>query len=303
MQVGLRGLAGVLLGAALAGCDGSEPAADAGAAAKVDAYAVDTDLIDESSGLARSQRAPDLLWTHNDSGGAATAYAVDVQGHYQGSVSVSLAVNLDWEDMSSFVEDGQPRLLLADVGDNGAFRPLVTLYVVDEPDVATRPRPFEVSVPIVRTISLIYPDGARDVESVAVDAGEGWIYLLSKRDEVPQLYRVPLVPVLPLVIAEALGPTTVPRAPADTENPERINWTTSMDFDADAMRLAVVTLSQLHVYRRAPGQSWADALSAMPQTVALPDYPQVEAVAWSGAGDAIWITSEGTPAPLVRLGF
>ena len=96
---------------------------------------------------------------------------------------------VDWEDMASFVEDGQPKLLLADVGDNEALRPFVTLYIAAEP--ATAP-PYRGMLPVERTLTLTYPDGPRDCEGVAVDARAGAIYLLSKRDPRPRLYRIPL---------------------------------------------------------------------------------------------------------------
>ncbi|TJY59508.1 hypothetical protein E4T66_14110 [Sinimarinibacterium sp. CAU 1509] len=288
---------------ALSSCGASSPEASGsgtGDAVALEEYRIDTDLINESSGLARSQVDPQLLWTHNDSGGAATAYAVDHAGHYQGSLKLNLAANLDWEDMTSFVEDGQPRLLLADIGDNSAFRPVVTLYIVDEPDTTQLSRPFELSATPVRTITLIYPDGPRDAESIAVDAAEGSVYLLSKRDAVPQLYRVPLAPTVPLVVAEALGEIAIPRAPDGSADPEQINWTTSMDINAAADALVVVSLSQAHVYHRVADESWLQSMQRSPVSLDLPEYPQIEAVAWDDAGE-LWITSEGEPAPLARL--
>lgn len=235
------------------------------------------------------------------SGGAAEVYAVDTEGHYLGSLALTLTVNLDWEDMSAFVEDGQPRLLIADIGDNDAFRPFVTLHIVDEPEVSGETCPFESSSLPSRTFNVVYPDGPRDAESVAVDAQEGYVYILSKRDAIPQLYRVPLVPALPLVIAEALGGINIDRAPENAENPGLINSPTSMDFDASGTRLAIVTLTRAHVYTRGTDENWQQALQRAPQVFDLPDYAQIEAVAWSADGDAIWITSEGAPAPMSRI--
>ncbi len=288
---------------ALSSCGASSPEASGsgtGHAGVRAEYLIDTDQINESSGLARSHIDANLLWTHNDSGGAAMTYAVDHDGHYQGSLKLNLAINLDWEDMTSFVEDGQPKLLLADIGDNSAFRPFVTLYIVDEPDTSQLARPFELTATVLRTITLIYPDGPRDAESIAVDAAEGSIYILSKRDAVPRLYRVPLAPTVPLVVAEALGEIAIPRAPEGSDDPEQINWTTSMDINSEANALVVVSLSQAHVYRRETDEGWLQTLQRLPQSFDLPGYPQIEAVAWDPAGN-LWITSEGEPAPLTQL--
>jgi len=264
-------------------------------------YAIDNPAISESSGLARSNRSDGILWTHNDSGGNAEAYAVDLRGHFLGTLAVLPAANGDWEDMTSFVEDGTPRLLLADIGDNDAFRPFVDLYVVDEPDVSGQTQPFSLQAPVVRAIQVAYPDGSRDAESIAVDAVEGYIYILSKRDAVPKLYRVPLAPEAPAVMAEDLGEISIPRAPAGAANPESINWTTSMDIDASGRQLMVLTLTAAHLYLRAEGESWQAALQRAPQSFDLPDYPQIEACAFAPDGAVLWITSEGSPAPMARI--
>ena len=294
----------LLLAALLVACGGRPGDAELPPAAKAESikeFLIDSDLISESSGLARSQRDAELLWTHNDSGGKTQAYAVDTQGHYQGTLSLQPALNLDWEDMTSFTENGTPRLLLADVGDNGAFRPFLTLYIVEEPDVTGLARPFDLRVLPLRQIQLTYPDGPRDVESIGVDAAEGSIYIISKRDAQPQLYRIPLAPLVPVVVAENLGPINIPRAPADADNPESINWVTSMDIDDSGSILAALTLTRAYFYRRAEGESWQAALQRAPVALDIPDYSQIEACALSAAGDALYLTSEGSPAPLARL--
>lgn len=295
MTLSLR-LSSLALLLTLAACsNGSE--ADGGA---LQEFRIDAPALTESSGLARSQREAGLYWSHNDSGGPAAAYAFDESGRLRGSLVLSGAINLDWEDMSSFSEDGAPRLLLADVGDNGAIRPLLTLHVAEEPALPAGATA-ELRAAALRTILMAYPDGPRDCESVTVDAQEGFIYLLSKRDAVPRLYRVPLQPVLPLVIAEALGEIAIPRAPAGAQNPEAINWVTGMDFDPSGTRLALVTLTRAYVYERRTGQAWAEALQQSPRALDLPDYPQIEAVTWTADGKALLISSEGSPTPAARI--
>ncbi len=262
-------------------------------------FVIEQPALTESSGLARSQRDADLYWSHNDSGGPTELYAFDGEGKTRGILQLQLALNIDWEDMTSFVEDGVPRLLVGDVGDNGAIRPLITVYIVDEPalDAGASTQ----SALALRQIQILYPDGPKDCEAIAVDAAEGMIYLLSKRDAIPRLYRVPLQPLLPLAMAEALGEINIPRAPEGTENPERINWVTSMDFDAEHRRAAVVTLTQAYVYERAEGESWIDAFQREPLSVDIPDESQIEAIAWSADGRELVITSEGSPTPAAHI--
>lgn len=258
--------------------------------------------IDESSGLARSGFDADRLWTHNDAFNSAQLFAVSRKsGETLGAFGLRNTFNIDWEDIAAFDNHGEPALLLADVGDNFAIRGTVSLYVIPEPrrlDAAT------VLVP-QRTLTLRYPDGPLDVEAVAVDAADRQVYLLSKRDPVPQLFRVSLDPPAPLTVqvAEALGPINIPRDPGPSRQARRLNWVTAMDFDAAGRRAAVVTLAQVHLYDRAPGESWAKAFQRPPISLPLPRYPQIEAAALTADGAALDVSSERLPAPLVRVGL
>lgn len=278
-----------------------DPSGAGGTGSAAAVFTIDNSLISESSGLARSQRSADLLWTHNDSGGQASAYAISTTGRYLGALRLTGALNLDWEDMASFTEAGQPSLLLADIGDNGAFRPFVTLYVVDEPDAAALSASQDLSALPRRTLTVLYPDGPRDAEAVAVDGSEGFIYLLSKRDAVPRLYRVPLAPLLPVQVAEALGEIAIPRAAAGAADPERFNWVTSMDFSDDAREIAVLTQDRVYVYRRAGSETIAAALQRGPaETLPVPGFSQAEAVSFARDG-SLYLSSENLPAPLAHL--
>jgi hypothetical protein len=264
-------------------------------------FTVAADAVRESSGLARSHRAPGIFWTHNDSRNSAEAFAIDEGGGFAGTLVVSGVPNVDWEDVASFVDRGVPRLLFADIGDNRASRTSVTLHIVDEPDFASHERPFRLKVTPVRSIELQYPDGARDAESVFVDPREAAIYLLSKRDDVPRLYRVPLAPATREVTAEALGDIAVPRATPRDRKPKRINWVTSMDVDDAGTRLVLVTMARAHLYPRNAGEPWTTALRRAPRTYGLPDYDQIEGVAFTPDGSAIAVISEGSPAPFALL--
>ena len=160
---------------------------------------------------------------------------------------------------------------------------------------------------VARSFALAYPDGPRDCEAVAVDAGEGMVYLLSKRDPLPQLYRVPLHPSTPLVVAEALGAIAIPRAAADAADPERINWVTSMDFDADLHRAAVVTLRVESVLGKHPRKVVED--SARVAGRAFSPWPDVNEETELGAGgichqcsliDRFWIADSYSDLNAVR---
>lgn len=270
-------------------------------------YVLDSDVVSESSGLARSQRRDDVLWTLNDSGGATELYALSTDGKLLATLSIQGApANLDWEDLTSFSRDGQPYLLIGDIGDNSAFRPFVTIYLVAEPELTPGATPQSLTATPASVYTLVYPDGPRDAESLAADGRENAGYILSKRDAQPALYRFSLDAPLPLALPalmEKLGPIRIPRAPVDyAGNPDSFNWTTAMDFADDGQRAYIGSLITGYFYDRAEGESWFQAMSKPPREFDLPDYPQIEAGSFARGGhDTVYITSESTPMPLARI--
>ena len=296
--------------ALLAACGGGgsdKGSSDEPATPTLAEYTIDDALINESSGLARSQRRDDLLWTLNDSGGNTELYAITTQGRHVATLKISSALlNYDWEDLASYQQDGVGYLLIGDMGDNGAIRPLTTYYKVVEPEVTTGDGVQMLSVTPSAVYLRFYPDGPRDAEALAVDATENMAYVLSKRDATPMLYRFSLDAPLPLALPgamEALGAISIPRAPADyAGNVDSFNWATAMDFDDAGDRAYVGTLLNGYFYDRQAGESWIAALSRAPRSFDLPDYPQIEAGTFAPGSDSrIYISSEQLPAPLAQL--
>jgi len=256
--------------------------------------------ITELSGIARSSQLDGVYWGHNDSGDLPRVFAFDRMGRNLGSLDLFPAAAADWEDMASYTKNDQGYLVLGDVGDNEAIRPFINLYVVAEP--ATAP-PFSGTLAVQSALTVLYPDGARDCEGVAVDAEEGAIYLLSKRDPLPRLYRVPLdsAPLLPIT-AEFVGEVGSLPLPESGQREPAGSITnvspTGFAFSADGRYALIVTLEHTYRYRREPGQSWLDALNSAPIQIAVPDYRQIEAGDFVGNGPALLIGSEGEPAPM-----
>ena len=94
--------------------------------------------ITEASGLAVSRDNGGVVWTHNDSGGAASLYALGRRGELRATLPLSGAINVDWEDMAigPGPAGGPDWLYAADIGDNDAVRPSVRVYRVAEPNLS-----------------------------------------------------------------------------------------------------------------------------------------------------------------------
>jgi hypothetical protein len=154
---------------------------------------VESKMIDEMSGIAKSRKYPDTYWVHNDSGDSARIFAIHKNGkliqpnqpNYEG-IHLEGSTNFDWEDIAI---EGDT-LYVSDCGDNLNFRKDLCVYVFKEPNpmVAT-------SVKEVRKIRVAYPDKTEtssfhfDCESIAVSKGN--LYFITKwragRSKVPDV--------------------------------------------------------------------------------------------------------------------
>lgn len=256
----------------------------------------------ETSGLAISRRSPDVLWTHDDSGGAPVLYGVSTTGAAVGYLRIQGVKNEDWEDLASYELDGQPWLLIADTGDNDAKRATVLLHIVAEPPREHFKTGGEWSARPTRTLQVRYEDGPRDCESAAVDVAGRAIYLLTKRESVPRLYRVELEPKNGNAITIARHVAQVSRVPQPTKAQRkeksylgrRRGEVTAMDFTADGSAAVVLTYGSLLYYERSPGEPWAEALARDPVQLESPGLLQVEAACFSADGKQLYVAAEGT---------
>ena len=134
----------------------------------------------ELSGIAASRAHPGVLWVHNDSGGVPVVYALSSTGEALGAYAVDGAEAVDWEDIGigPGPEAGRSYLYLADIGDNGSAREHVTVYRVAEPDAA--PNGTAATLPLVDALTIRYPDGPSDAESLFVDPLDGDLYVITK---------------------------------------------------------------------------------------------------------------------------
>ena len=257
--------------------------------------------IDEASGLARSQRYPDVFWVANDDG-PSVLYAIDGTGKDLGRVEIKDASNRDWEDLASFTLDGVPYLVAADIGDNDGVRKDVRLYIIEEPEAG------DDKVKPEWRIEFTYPEGPRDAESIAVDVENERVLVLTKRDVPALLYALPLQPgTKKRIDAERLGVVASLPQPSrsDLEFATRANtwhWQpTSMDISDDGAQAIVLTYGGVFLYPRAAGQDWLEALQQPPRVVSRSANRQAESIAFDPAGDTVFITIEQRNAPLFRL--
>lgn len=258
--------------------------------------------VSEISGAVVSGQNPSTFWVINDSGNKAELHAIKSNGDWLASTKVEDAVNHDWEDLSVFELKGQRYLLIADTGDNGGLREALSLLIVKEPKSLT-----EAASKIEWRINFRLPEGARDIEAVAVDGKAQYIYLIAKRHFPRVLYRLPLKPEPnnAVIVAKNIGSfNTLPAATAEEKQQSPRFGRFQGDITAFALDPAgqfalVLSYRDLYFYARKTDESWLQALSRMPKRMYL-RLPQAEALALDTNGDTVTVFSERLLAPIYR---
>jgi hypothetical protein len=137
---------------------------------------LDSDALNEGSGIVASPAVPGLFWALNDSGNDPDLFALTAQGHVRGVVRVTGARNRDWEALGVGPCPEGHCLYVGDVGDNSARRAQVTLYRLREPAAPTG----VTGAPIAASVEVRFADGPHDVEAIYV-APDTSVWFITKR--------------------------------------------------------------------------------------------------------------------------
>jgi hypothetical protein len=257
--------------------------------------------LSELSGLATSFNNPEIIWGHNDSGDGARLFKLNTDGQVVGQLEISNANAFDWEDMASFQDAaGNNFLVVADTGDNSSIRPFVDVYLLPEPASDVK------RIKANRRFTLVFPDGPRDVESIAVDGQERFIYLLSKRDPHPRLYRFSIDALKHLFIPlNYLGEIkSLPSQAKHAALSPKYRWQfgpTAMAFSPAMDAAIIVTPRNTYYFARNKNENWLDALNRDPKIIKPDRLPQIESGTFSADSKQIFIGSEGKPAQVPVL--
>jgi hypothetical protein len=234
------------------------------------------DGLDEISGMVCGRILPGVIYVHNDSGGEAAVYLLDSLGNNLGKIELIGAENRDWEDIAIGPGiDGKSYLYVGEIGDNNAVHDEIVIYRIPEPEYI-----FPVSSILPQKITLKYPGGARDAESLMIDPISGDIFIISKRDSLNTLYRLP---------AEKFGD-------GESELVELIKLpftsATAADISVDGSQILVKNYLAIFYWKRNPGETVEQAMSREPIQLPYSPEPQGEAIGFLPSGKAYYTLSE-----------
>jgi hypothetical protein len=245
---------------------------------------VQSDLITEASGIVASQRSPGVLWVHNDSGDAPRIYALDEKANLLGICNIKGAQARDWEDIAlgPGPEPNRPYLYIGDIGDNNAKYPEVVVYRVPEPKVDAV-KPFgSITIGPADALRFVYPDGPRDAETLLVDPLTRDLYIISKRDLVPRVYRA-----------------AYPQSTTQRTTLEKVavlpfgSFPTGGDVSPDGLRVLVRGYFHVALWHRPAGEPLWRAFASQPIALPVANEPQGEGVCFDRQGRGYYTISEG----------
>jgi len=243
--------------------------------------------ITEASGLAASRNNPGVVWTHNDSGGAASLYALGRQAQIKATLPLSGALNIDWEDIARGPgpAGGADWLYAADIGDNDAVRSSIRVYRTAEPNLSGFADGAQLAPAPTSFVELTYPDGARDAEALIVDPKSNDLFLITKRESRSRVYRA----AAPAFAAESITLSFV----------RELSYSDVVGADAcpNGRTVLVKRYFALDAYI---GSSVAAALAAEPSPRLLEAEPQGEAIAANPKCTGYYTLSEGVAQQLIR---
>jgi hypothetical protein len=263
----------------------------------------------ETSGIAASRRDSNILWAINDGGNSPVLYAFGNDGKDHGAVFLKDINNRDWEDLASFVLDGIPYLIIADIGDNDAKRAFCVLYILREPKVTY---PFSTNIPRVRISKVIkfrYEDGPKDSEALAVDEKTRQICIISKRVKPPALYTLSLEENPPKAVQTArrisqINTLLSPTLQDIKKDPLFGHFgaqPTAMDISRIDGSIALLTYKRAYWFKREADESLEKCLSRDPEIIDFSALRQAEAISFAPNGRDLLITTEKRPAPLIFI--
>jgi hypothetical protein len=306
----LAGLAAVLAlvvaAPPLGAREDAKPAACTGFGPGKEVGAVVTAGIVELSGLVASRAFPKALWAHNDSGGAPEVFALTPTGAPLGDYAVEGAEAVDWEDIGigPGPDEGTSYLYIADIGDNGAQREHVTVYLAAEPD-AEPTGTTTGTLTVADELTIRYPDGPSDAESLFVDPLDGDMYIITKKlSGMSRVLRATAEDVAAGgdITMEDVGGFQASSL-ADIGGGEGLPATmvTGADISPDGSAVFVRTYQDVLVFERPEGRPLTDAFEAGPCSAPSIREPQGEAIAVSVDGAYYTTISEGDDQPVHRF--
>jgi len=209
---------------------------------------------DEISGIAESIKFKDIIYFHEDKPGKNFIYITNKKGEDFGRLVLDGVTPADWEDMG--IGPGPisaaSYIYIADIGDNNALNPSVTIYRFAEPSLSGLSSATEIHIQEFDKIRVSYSKGSTNAETILVDPLTRDLYILTKENSKSHVYQIPypqsttaIIPSKPIAL---LG----------------FDYLTSGAISTDGQEILLRNKSQIWYWKRAANESILNMLSRKP---------------------------------------
>ncbi len=259
---------------------------------RIDLGEIESDDIQEASGIVSSRINNNILWTHNDSGDSNRIFAMDTNGKHIGQFFLKNSHNRDWEDIAigPGPDLGVEYLYIGDIGDNRSENDIKHIYRFKEPLINTIDNSEPIELENIESISFQYEDGNRDAETLLVDPLTKDIIIISKREETAvHIYSLPYphdlenVLTAKLIMTKDFYPNT---------NFQTSQWIVAGDISNDGKQVLIKSYTDIFYFERLENQSIFESLNNENTKINYYTEPQGEAVCWNADLSGYYTLSE-----------
>lgn len=247
---------------------------------------LEDDRLDETSGITPSHVKKDWYWLHNDSGDKARVFLANRSGEAKGCANFNEEV-FDCEDIASGI-GYQPGtfVYLGDIGDNMAIRSQINIYVFEENELLKAAQKND-KIKHYRKVTLQYPDGPRDAETLMIDPKDSLVYIVSKREKNVHVYTTTLKQLFTQAKITLQLRAVIPHT-----------YLTSGDISADGSEVLLRNYDSLFYWKRKPNEPVYETVKSAPVLLPYRREKQGEAICFTTANDGFLTTSEGKHQPI-----
>lgn len=252
--------------------------------------------LNEISGISASGIAKDVLYVHNDSGDTSRFFAIAPNGKLLGTIYYNADGThknnaYDVEDIAvgPGPDTKKSYIYLADIGDNGAVRPVINIYRLAEQASWTSNKSADSKA---TTLHLKYPDGPHDAEAMMIDPIQKLLYIVTKRADSVSVYTTPL--------AFKAKDTVVMtyRTKLFFKGFKPFNWITAADVSKDGRYIVVKSYEKVYYWKRDGSEPIWQTLQRKPIEPNYQQEKQGEAIGFAADGRGYYTTSELVFAPI-----
>ncbi|CAL1520138.1 hypothetical protein [Chitinophaga sp. MM2321] len=244
-----------------------------------------SDQLTEASGIASSSILPGCYWTHNDSGNKPQVFLLNNKAQVISTIKLKGAGNRDCEEIAEGIGPVKSKryVYVGDIGDNHGARKNIRIYRFEEP--AKIPGNDTTITPDI--LSLQFPNGARDAETMLIDPIGKKIYIVSKREKKVSLYKTDQ---LFFKNGDKTGLQKLITLP--------YTWVTSGDISKDGHHIVIKTLTMIYYWHRNTNETVEQAMAKPAKELPYQVEKQGEAITITPNADGYVTISEGENAPV-----